>query len=147
KAYLFLSICNVKNCLLKVDDDILCTNGPGLILDAAPLAKTHHYLGKVCDANVEGFARCWHFGKYSDQNANFSPYGFIANAVFANGHAYMLSPRSVRILGKAAIYLEDLFKAERSYEDLAIGKVLNYYGVLPFHLDLIERNILYSTEN
>ena len=144
-AYAFLAFSGIQACVLKVDDDIHCLNANRLIGEALPLVASRDYAGRVWHTKY-GFSRSWHFDKCQDANLNRRPYGLLADASYAEGPDYLLSSRAVQLLGKAAIYFEQLFEIERGYEDLAMGKVLNHYGLFPVNYDLIKTGILASTD-
>jgi hypothetical protein len=103
------------------------------------------YVGRVWHAKY-GFSRSWHMGKCSDPHLNARPYGLLADASYAEGPCYFLSTVAVQVLGKAAVYLEQFFETERGYEDLAIGKILNHYGIKPANFDFIKNGMLASTD-
>ena len=130
---------------MKVDDDVRCLSRERLVDQIVPLVRSRDYLGRVWHAKY-GFSRSWHLGKCADTQLNVQPYGLLADASYAEGPAYCLSPRAVNALGKAAIYLEQLFAVEYGYEDLAVGKVLNHYGLVPTNYDLIKHGVLGSTD-
>ena len=143
RAYTFLGASNISACVLKVDDDVFCTNPDRLVSEALPIVRVHHYVGRVWGIMT---SRCWHFGKCADERLNQLPYGLITDAAYANGPAYLLSARAVRVLGKAAVYLHDVFMVEL-YEDLAVGKILKHYGIRPFSYDLEEQGIVAVTKH
>jgi len=125
---------------------VSCVSLSGLSDVAIPLVQKHDYLGRVWRASEAGFSRWWHVGKCRDRALNEEPYSLIADALYAEGPAYALSNRALHILGKSAVYLKGQFASENSYEDLAVGKVLNFYGIEPFQFDLIRHGILTSSD-
>lgn len=140
-VHAFLSFSGNLACILKVDDDIRCTNNPALLSDLLPATRAHDYLGKVWNPKVGGMARTWHFDKCQDPSINRTPYTLFADSPWAAGPAYALSPRAVHVLGKASVYLRQVFETEL-YEDVAVGKVLSYHGILPSSFHLSRRGIL-----
>src|SRR5262249_28016850 len=108
-AYAFLAFSGSRACVLKVDDDIRCLNPGRLTEEALPLVLTRDYVGRVWHTKY-GFWRSWHFGKCQDPTLNQKPYGLLADASYAEGPDYLLSSRAVQLLGKASVYLEQLFE-------------------------------------
>jgi galactosyltransferase len=145
-AYAFLAFAGNNACILKVDDDIRCLQPGRLLDDIVPLVESRNYIGRVWHAKF-GFSRSWHFGKCLDEELNVKPYGLLADASYAEGPAYFLSPRAVHALGKASLCFAQLFEIERGYEDVAVGKVLNHYGVMPVNYDPIQNGLLASTDS
>ena len=144
-AYAFLAFGGNQACVLKVDDDIRCLETRRLVEQIVPLVRSRHYVGRVWHARY-GFARFWHLGKCENRELNLKPYGLLANASYAEGPAYCLSPQAVQVLGKSSVYLEQLFQVEYGYEDLAVGKVLNHYSLTPINYDFIRNGILGSID-
>jgi hypothetical protein len=147
-AYAFITFSGAKVCLLKVDDDIRCLNPSLLFEECLPLVREAAYVGRVVDPRVTGFARCWHFGKCQDATRNTTPYGFLADRAFAEGGpGYFLNTAAVTALGKAAVYLPDVFKAGQMYEDLTVGTVLAHFGIFPTHFDCFTSGVLTSGDS
>jgi hypothetical protein len=144
-AYAFLSFAGNRACVLKVDDDVQCLSMDRILSDLCPLVRARDYLGRVWHSRL-GFSRSWHLGKCADPDISNKPYSLLTNASYAEGPAYFLSSRAVHVLAKAAVYLEQVFETERSYEDLAMGKVLNHYGITPVNYDPIQNRIVLSTD-
>ena len=144
-AYHFLALAGWLSPVLKVDDDIRCPNTTRLLDDIVPTIHARGYLGKVWHAHL-GFSRTWHLGKCETEELNNRPYSFLANASYAEGPAYGLGSRALNVLGKAFIGLESHFDVEGGYEDLAIGKVLNHYNIMPLNYDFIQHGALTSTD-
>jgi Galactosyltransferase len=144
-AYAFMAFAGSNACVLKVDDDIHCVDPERLVEDALPLVIARDYVGRVWHTQYY-FCRSWHLGKCQDPELNTKPYGLLADASYAEGPDYLLGPRAVQVLGKAAVYLEQQFEVEGGYEDVAVGKVLNHYGLFPVNYDLIKNGILASTD-
>jgi hypothetical protein len=145
--YKFLAFAGIDRPLLKVDDDIICTDSKRLGDLIPSLTSAHDFVGRVLQPLKHGISRSWHVGKCHDEYRNTRPYSLIANCPFAQGnYGYALSPRAIQILGKSAIYFKDHFSVENSYEDIAISKVLRYYQIKPYHFDFIGEGVLRSTD-
>jgi hypothetical protein len=143
----FLAFVGFDRPVVKVDDDISCTNSTRFADLIRCLTSTHDLVGRVLQPSKCGISRSWHIGKCHDDARNTRPYSLIANCAFAQGdYGYALSPRAIQILGKSAIYFKDHFSVESSYEDIAVSKVLRYYEIKPYHFDFIEEGVLRSTD-
>jgi len=140
-VYAFISFAGTQACILKIDDEIRCTDQEALISEILPLVQARDYIGVAWYHGQYEVKRWWHVGKCHDRSLNERPYGLIVNADYANGPSYAVSSRAVNILGKASICLEGQFRAEL-YEDLAVGKILNHFGIIPTNFDLIRSDIL-----
>lgn len=145
-TYAFLEFAGIECSVLKVDDDVRCLRPAHLVEQILPELQTCDYMGRVWHATY-GFSRTWHMGKCEDAVLNKRPYGLLTNSSYAEGPGYVLSPRSVHVLGKSAIYLENQFEVEAGYEDLAVGKILNHYGIIPTNIDFIKERIFASTDD
>ena len=143
-AYAFLAFSGNTACILKVDDDIRCLEPERLVQETLPLVRSRDYIGRVWYAKY-GISRSWRLGKCQNPELNTKPYGLLADACFAEGPAYFLSSRAVHVLGKVSVYLEQLFEVEH-YEDVAVGKVLNHYGIIPLNYDPIQNGLFASTD-
>ena len=55
---------------------------------------------------------------------------------YVAGACYWLSGEAINLLSKIALLQDRYFETEL-YEDRAVGTALNYYGIRPYHYDLI----------
>jgi len=145
-AYRFLAFCGVNACILKVDDDIRCNQAVFKPSEIVDFAGRHNYAGRVIDTRSGYFQRCWHFGKCKTAELNKTPYSMIGHARYAEGPAYVLSPRCVRIVARSSVFYCQEFD-NYGFEDMAVGKILNSFRVFPFHWDLRENGSLISTDD
>lgn len=146
-AYRFLGFAANKISILKIDDDIRAVPTRFDAGHIATLAEMHDYLGFVIDTRLTGMHRWWHFGKCTDQSLNETPYSLAHHASYVRGPAYALSWKAISALAKGSIYYCGQFDIEGGYEDLAVGKVLNAFGIHPTNYDLERHGFVYSADS
>ncbi|MCP9888016.1 hypothetical protein KBY96_08760 [Cyanobium sp. ATX 6A2] len=143
-AYLFLYGLELNASILKVDDDTTCVNPAKLTNKVFPLTKCSNYVGRVWHPGISGLSRWWHCGRYTASSSNFLPYSRYADVSYAEGQAYAISSRALRILAISYLLYPDQIKSELSYEDVAVGKCLARCGISPLHYPLINPGLLES---
>ena len=142
-AFRFLGICGNTIPVMKIDDDIRWNASGSELGNVISLTLQHHYMGRVVDAAKNGVYRWWHFGRYKSDANNFQPYGLIAACRYAEGgFGYFVSPTAINVLARASICFSQSFDAELSYEDIAVGKVLNSCGLYPHPFDAVAEGLL-----
>ena len=143
----FLGFGGNTSCIMKLDDDIRCVTSKFSTQAIVKLVQKFDYVGRVNEAGRYGIHRWWHLGKCQNEVLSRSPYSNLADCSYANGPAYFLSPTAINILAKASVYLCQAFQVEFSYEDVAVGKILKSFGILPHQYDPLNDRVLYSTED
>jgi hypothetical protein len=141
----FLGFSGNVSCVMKLDDDVRCVRGKFSLEAAIRLSKKYDYAGKVNNLRINGVERWWHLGKCQDNNLNRSPYSLIADGSYAMGRAYFLSSRAINALARSSVYLCQVFQQEL-YEDIAVGKVLQSFGIKPHHYNALRSGIFISTD-
>lgn len=145
-AFKFLAFAGFDCPCLKVDDDIRCADSRLLADRVRSFTSSYDCGGKLVSKTKEhGISRWWHAGKCSDSNLNQLPYTLIPPPAYVQGgFGYILSPKAVQILGKAAIFLKDEFLIQRGTEDIAVSKVLLYFDIDPQGVDFFAEGLLRS---
>jgi Galactosyltransferase len=137
KTLLFIGLSCVTAPLLKLDDDVICDDVAALKAAAKNVLSKSDYGGRVLPPVTRlSDSQFWHFGKCKNPDINFRPDGMFCFFPYAAGPCYWLSAEAINLLSKVALLHDRYFETER-YEDRAVGTALNYYGVRPYHHDLI----------
>jgi hypothetical protein len=142
----FLGFSGNASCVMKLDDDIRCDREKFSPEDVIQLSRRYDYVGRVINPRLYGLHRWYNLGKCQDDHLNRSPYSLPVDCNYAVGPAYFLSPRAINILARSSVYLCQAFQQEYSYEDIAMGKILNSFGVHPHHFDPLGAAIFVSTD-
>jgi hypothetical protein len=137
KLFLFIGFSSVAVPVLKLDDDVVCDDLAALKTAMEDVLSKSDYGGRVLPpATRLSDSQFWHFGKCKNPDINFRPDGTFFFFPYAAGACYWLSGETINLLSKVALLHDRYFETEL-YEDRAIGTSLNYYGVRPYHCDLI----------
>jgi hypothetical protein len=137
KAFLFMGFSCITAAVLKLDDDVICDDLPALKTTLNEVLSKSDYGGRVLPpATRLSDSQFWHFGKCENPNINFRPDGHFFFCSYAAGACYWLNGETINLLSKVALLHDRYFETEL-YEDRAIGTALNYYGIRPYHHDLI----------
>ncbi len=146
-VYLFLAFICFNCPIIKIDDDIRCLDSKMLAERVQLLTSSYGFVGKRLEMVEFGISRWWHMGKCYNKYLNNRPYSLLpADSIVEGGCGYALSASAVQILGKSAIYLKDHFSAEKSYEDVAVSKVLRFYGIKPHHYNFVAKRLIESID-
>ena len=137
KSFLFMGLACVTVPVLKLDDDVICDDLAALKTVVKDVLAKSDYGGRVLPpATRLSESQFWHFGKCINPDINFRPDGTFFFFPYVAGACYWLSGEAVNLLSKIALLHDRYFETEL-YEDRAIGTSLNYYGIRPYHYDLI----------
>lgn len=146
-VYLFNGFSRLNVPILKVDDDIHCSNIEFLRLDIEETFKNHDYGGgTVVPVKPFFVSTTWHMNKCADPVRNAKPNGLFHTAPYVTGPYYWLGERAVNLLSKTVLIHDDHFATEvYGYEDRAVGYVLSCYGIAACAYDMVERGTLCSS--
>jgi hypothetical protein len=138
KFYLFMGLSCLTIPVLKLDDDVICNDPTELKTAAKDVLSKSDYGGRVLPpaTRLGDHIQFWHFGKCRDADMNFRPDGMFFFFPYAAGACYWLSGAAINVLSKVALLHDRYFETEFC-EDRAVGAALNYYGIRPYHYDLI----------
>ena len=137
KSFLFMGLARVTVPILKLDDDIICDDLAALKIVLSHVLGKSDYGGRVLPpATRLSDSQFWHFGKCENSDINFRPDGMFFFFPYVAGACYWLSGEAINLLSKIALLQDRYFETEL-YEDRAVGTALNYYGIRPYHYDLI----------
>ncbi len=144
---LFVGSCSPETPVLKVDDDIHCDSLARLKSDLENEVSAFAYGGRVFRPGAP-LSACtfWHLNKCSDAALGLRPDSLLNLSPYVAGPYYWLGKDAINLLYKAALINERYFESE-IYEDRAIGTVLGYYGIDPYHFSLIESGALRSLDS
>jgi hypothetical protein len=129
--------------ILKLDDDVW-------INDLERFNDFLAWLRKDCDQDYLGtldrlnrINRCYLWGTGVSDIIASNPYSNLPGKTFCRGGAgYFLSEQSVQLITEHLIKYPNVSHGELSYEDVFIGKVLDYYGIKPFQASFIEHGVI-----
>jgi hypothetical protein len=143
-AFHFIGMSGYGGPIIKVDDDIACSNADGFI-DAVLLASCNaDYSGRVFNPKgFPGISRIWHIGKCKSPAVNWKPYSGIPHAAYAEGPIYVLSANALHALSKAWLMFFDHF-AEAGCEDLTVGEALSHFNIYPCPYDLRQSGLVHE---
>ena len=137
KSFLFMGLACIRVPILKLDDDIICDDLAALKIVLSQVLAKSDYGGRVLSpATRLSDSQFWHFGKCENPDINFRPDGMFFFFPYVAGACYWLSGEAINLLSKVALLQDRYFETEL-YEDRAVGTALNYYGIRPYHYDLI----------
>jgi hypothetical protein len=137
----FLGVTLVQSHILKVDDNVHCTNVRSLRSALSSALLVGHYGGSLISNKPFQQSAFWHFRKCQDPVVNKVPDSVLPIAPYANGPAYWLSGQAATALSKISVINENHFRNE-IYEDRAVGTALWAYGFPASQLCFIESGCL-----
>ncbi len=135
--FYFLGMADLKCCVLKADDDVQCNPRHFDSELICALANNHQYVGRV-NRSGDGIYRWWHIGKCR----SCEPYSAWVDDWVNGGTGYLLGRKACMILCKSAIYHKVELNLLSPNEDVIVAKALRYYGILPYHFDLVSSGLL-----
>ena len=141
KAFEFFLCCSDYKGVMKLDDDCWISNINGFrsIIERLEGSCLNDYMGRI---NSAAMGRTWHFDKCELPSLNRAPYSLMNQTRYcAGGYGYYLSRRSLNILFEHIYKYPGVFDGEL-YEDVLIGKLLSYYQITPYPLDLVDAGVL-----